>query len=1162
MKPPIDSSDIPIQTMPDISLPGSRSSIHDVPVAVRIPGYTDFHYINRGGMGEVWQATQLDPYRQVAIKVLHDSIASRHAVRRFEREIELTARLEHPNIARVYASGMHAGIYYYTMDLIDGLPLDVYIDQHKLSLHARLALMLKVTLAIEHAHARGVIHRDLKPSNILVRANGEPCVLDFGLGHALDGPEQLTRVSRDGEVLGTLAYMSPEQARGDTKNLDARADVYSIGVMIYHMVVGSYPHDMTGGMAVVTRRIAEQHAIDPREMSRQIDRDMSRLLLKSLAIDPNERYKTAAALADDIERYLNGDPLLAQPPTMIYYLSKRIHKYRGRITVAALVIAVLVLAIILSMIRVVAERNRANAASALAIANEKTSLRHAAESRQRLARLYVARGMEQVDAGDPAAGLPWLLEALRAEQDDAELAKQHRLRLAMVTQQMPTLQDVWFLPHSAHRLFRRDDGMLIGVGDEQVFEIPGDGTQTKVLATGLVSLRTDGHLALVALPRQTFALRALDGSGKSIPLPGMRDAAVAAFTHDGSVLMTVSRTTLSRWDTQSGKLLSTSELPAETIGTAFLTSGDDLLLIVQTESEADGAKARLLNATTGKSMIDTLTTADIRNVIPITEGQSVVVSAVTLQNRTHLVIQAYDDQGQMIGAETRVRSIIHVELPARSKIAYADDGAIHLIDVRTRVVRKVANITDASELRLASDATGEHLIATWQDGAVRVWDMASGTAITPRLPHESEVTGWFIDPQLKRLTTSTADGAFRQWQYDQFQPVTIDHDQRVVVSRLSPDGQYLFTGSHHSGRVWRASDGAAMSDPLVEGSQCYTGVFNAAGTTLATSHDDGTVRTWRMPDATPLKSLQVDQGVMGERRLVFFPDGDKLLIQSDGRVSVWDIAAETSLYTLDADSSWPVALSPNGKRIVSARRTQRRNIEIDLWNAANGQKIGQIPGPKHLGMLTFTKDSATIVAIGADGAAQAWRASDLSDVPAMNLNMARTTSIFNPLANPTSRSNVMAVDGNTLIIGNVHGATLSTFNDEPQTTFMLPAGVTPFVTLREAQGYAMTVDRGGIARIWSLRTGEPVTPKFNHDGIQRFIQLAPDAGRLVLSRSTNHSTIHTLSSDSRPVKDIERSQRRLLSSQITSGSLLEPLSIAEVRALWQSDSATSPDGSP
>jgi non-specific serine/threonine protein kinase/serine/threonine-protein kinase len=309
--------------------------------------------------------------------------------------VELTARLEHPNIARVYDSGVHHASYYYAMELIEGEALDTYARLRHLAQGEIVALMRTVCVAVQHAHQRGVIHRDLKPSNILITDDGRPHVLDFGLAKPAPEAGAEADISVDGEVSGTPAYMSPEQAAGRVSEIDTRSDVYSLGLVLYRLLVGKPPHDLSGSRYEVLRRIAEDDVRRPRDLSREVNRELEAVLLKALARNPDERYGSAGELAADLENYLAGEPLAARAPSTVYFLRKRLRKYRVPLSVGALVAAALVALVVYTGVRIANERDRAREALASeqrALAELEASLAREQRAREALeARIFVER---------------------------------------------------------------------------------------------------------------------------------------------------------------------------------------------------------------------------------------------------------------------------------------------------------------------------------------------------------------------------------------------------------------------------------------------------------------------------------------------------------------------------------------------------------------------------------------------------------------------------------------------------------------------------------------------------------------------------------------------------------------------------------------------------
>jgi len=321
-----------------LSGPGDLS-----PEPPRISGYEIIDLLGEGGMGTVWRARQLGTRREIALKVMSPRMlrSKRSARIRFEREVTLAARLEHPNIARIYESGIDEDRYFYAMELIQGQPLDEYAREHRLSRQAVVLLMYTVCQAVQFAHQRGIIHRDLKPSNILVTPDGQPHVLDFGLARDLLSQGDDKGVSVDGDLIGTPIFMSPEQAAGDIEMIDTRSDVYSLGVILYHLLTGDWPYEVAGSPYRVCQRILEQEPVRPSTVTSGVDRDLEAVLLKALAKLPQERYRFAGELGDDIDRWLKRLPVSARSIDAVYLLRKFIWRHRAATAVALLIFAIL-----------------------------------------------------------------------------------------------------------------------------------------------------------------------------------------------------------------------------------------------------------------------------------------------------------------------------------------------------------------------------------------------------------------------------------------------------------------------------------------------------------------------------------------------------------------------------------------------------------------------------------------------------------------------------------------------------------------------------------------------------------------------------------------------------------------------------------------------------
>jgi tetratricopeptide (TPR) repeat protein/tRNA A-37 threonylcarbamoyl transferase component Bud32 len=329
----------------------------------RVGRYRPLRIIGQGGMGIVYEAEQEEPRRRVALKVIRPELATADLRRRFAHESLFLGRLQHPGIAQVYEAGTaetpDGPLPFIAMELVDGVRLNEWARGRKgtprggeetaPALHERVELMIRLCDAVHHAHQRGLIHRDLKPGNVLVDGEGRPRVLDFGVARPADVDLGTSLVTSHGELVGTLAYMSPEQLAGDPNDLDTRSDVYAMGVILYELLAGRAPLELgRRPLEETLRALREDEAPPLSQLDARLAGDLTVIAAKAMAKDREQRYASANGLAMDLQRYLDDEPISARAPGTVYLLRKFTRRHRPLVMAAAGVATALVLGVVVS----------------------------------------------------------------------------------------------------------------------------------------------------------------------------------------------------------------------------------------------------------------------------------------------------------------------------------------------------------------------------------------------------------------------------------------------------------------------------------------------------------------------------------------------------------------------------------------------------------------------------------------------------------------------------------------------------------------------------------------------------------------------------------------------------------------------------------------------
>ncbi len=356
---PGQSLDQPLmQKSLDVAKVIAEASSRSQSLPERIGHYRIIRKIGEGGMGTVFEAQQENPRRTVALKVIHAGVASANMLRRLELEAHILGLLQHPGIAQIFEAGtfdlalpgaaFRSPQPFLAMELVEGVSVTEFAAQRNLGTRERLALVASIADAVQHAHQKGVIHRDLKPGNILVDASGQPKILDFGVARVTDSDVRMTTLHTNvGQLIGTLPYMSPEQASGDADSLDTRSDVYALGVLAYELLAKRLPYDLTRRVVQdAVRVIRDEEPTRLSMISRTFRGDIETIIGKALEKDRTRRYQAASDLAEDIRRHLRDEAVIARPPSRLYQFQKFAKRNKALVTGAAAVLLVLLAGVI------------------------------------------------------------------------------------------------------------------------------------------------------------------------------------------------------------------------------------------------------------------------------------------------------------------------------------------------------------------------------------------------------------------------------------------------------------------------------------------------------------------------------------------------------------------------------------------------------------------------------------------------------------------------------------------------------------------------------------------------------------------------------------------------------------------------------------------------
>ena len=918
----------------------NRSTLDLLPPS--IGPYTPLEILGQGGMGTVYLAQQSHPIRRrVALKLIKLGMDTREVVARFESERQALAMMNHPNIARVYDAGAtEDGRPYFAMEAVEGVPITEYCDRQKLSIPERLRLFVQVCRAVEHAHHRGVIHRDLKPSNVLVGTPDDKPVakiIDFGVARATD--QRLTEktiYTELGRAIGTPAYMSPEQAEMSGESVDTRSDIYSLGVVLYEILVGELPLDWAAlskaAFDEVVRRIREEdpptpstrwtrlslergaelakrRATSPASVVSAIRGDLDWITMKAMEKERGRRYGTANELARDIERHLADEPVLAGPQSIVYRLQKFVRKNRGAVAAVTAVFLALSAGLVVSTVLYL--ESRANERWAREEQDLTTAALVESETQQRnaereSAKLIFERGIELLEESN-RYGLFDLMKARATAEGIPGLRESLSLLWS-------GWHEVWAV--RSPRLFRRSG------------------------YRNSVAFSPDGNL--IACPTGNKAVRLWEtatGRSHGAELPHGEHVHSVSFSPDGKLLATGSAAgTVRLWKTATGRLHTPPMAAGKGEVDTVLFSADGELLAAAV-SRGGNVRLRLWKTGTGEPHREPLAFPEIKAVA--FSPDSSLLATADWEEPVGYVRLWTTSTLEPHGPPMEHRLVPDLAFSPDGKLLATAHGDGNVLirktspgEVGKEHVSPLEHPRWVFSLRFSPD--GKFLATGDRDGGVRVWRTATGKLERELPGHRNRIWELAYSPDGRYLASASADRTARVWSTDTFQEhgPPLHHPWGVLGVSFSPDGERLAVSTYEQAHLWSTDPMRLRNKLLGDERHVRALAFSPDGQHLATASFEH-LGLWSTESLqSPRWRMQLDGTIVA---VAFSRDGELLAAAGSrpGQWSVrfWDVATgtpRTLLVKYDVSAPPPsmsMALSPDLDFVATAGRW----VPIKLW---------------------------------------------------------------------------------------------------------------------------------------------------------------------------------------------------------------------------------------
>jgi len=1026
--------------------------------------------IGHGGMGVVYEAEQISLHRRVALKVLSSHLRfSVESVAKFRREAEAGARQSHPGIVTVHAVGEHNGVNYIAQELVEGgQTLEGRLREVRDGDGPRggyfretARLFAEIAEALQHAHDAGVVHRDIKPSNILLTLEGNPKITDFGLAKI----EDALSLSRTGDFAGTPYYMSPEQAGKRPRTIDHRTDVFSLGVTLYEAMTLERPFDADSTFDVLTQ-ILTCEPREPRKVNPRVPRDLSVICLKAMEKNPDRRYPSAAELAADLRRYLDGDVIHARPAGPATRTFKWARRHR--------VVSGTSLAVILLLIALVG----------WGLGSEWRAWRRYTEDLSRAERLAASENFDEA---------VWaVVSALDERRGDARASSMRREYIARrdekKTQAALVVSEGNRITLESFRVLPQNPELALLLAIESAKRIPGLVSSNAVMEAlrrcRMVRILFHGRYYRSPndprVPKGRMLLGDFSPDGRRVLLSSyyadnrVFDVAsrseilgfggrteyhnAPCFSPDGQTVPTDALGyQIAIRDASTGEVVSSLRGHTDSIRCSGYSPDGRLLAT----GSADGT-ARIWDCTTGAERV-------------VLRGHDGTVNATE-----------FSPDGRIVGT-------------------VGEDGTVRFWDTSTGEEQRVLHGHEGCVNRLEFSRDGRRAVTTSHDHTARIWDVSTGEEVATLRSGGSaifSVTYAFFSADGKRVLAALGDPFARLWDAHTGEVLATyeGHDSDVRLARLSPDETRVVTaGFDRTARIWDTASGKELAILRGHEGAVLDACFSPAGDRVLTLSEDGTARIWEVADRR--RVIGPDLYTTEGGALVFATAGysrdgrKKLKLSENNRVAVVCDTKTGDTITVLRGHEGPILgadFSPDATKVVTGSEDRTARI----WDAATGRELFVLHGHEQYVLGgRFSDDGRWVVTGGDYGLAKIWDVESGREIP---LPRVLEWGSF-----PDGRNHVWAArlspDRKRLYIGAYGsiavweietGAKVASYAID-QGRFFLCFAFSPDGS-RIAAG-----SETGKTVIWRVETGECITILEGHAGAVRWVAFSPDGAKLV-----------------------------------------------------------------